>query len=639
MKKRVFISVAIAIMMSFALMFSACNGTNGSGEPTPRPTQFEAPTGLVVCFDTMLATWNPVEDAMTYSIQIEGIGNDNFLEVRNTAHTTFNLATLFGLHPATTYQVSVQTRARGTVHATTGVRGTIAASEFSEPVVFHNGRNIDFVYYSDFGAVGDGVTDDSQAIVDAHDHANRNNMPVRADSGRTFLFRGNRTAVVQTDTDWQDAEIIIDNSNVGTAHTTFVFNVTCRLTPTTLGVGDNAITSLYAGQTSLGRTFEHDSFIHIIDNSTPRFIRRTSFAANSTAAWNTNLGVAQTDVIIVDRDGNVDPSTPILWGFDDISMSHVRPIDSVPLTLRGGIFTTISNEAGADGGDASRLNLYYNRGIGIERSNTLVYGITHYVYNNTVANLNSPYNGFIVARDCAKVTVMNSRLTARRNTAHGTYDISAIRVANFYVIDTVQTNDISSADYWGIFASNFCKNIVFDGVEFSRFDAHMGVHNTTITNSYLGRMGLQIIGTGLLHIENTTIINNNFINLRQDYGSTWNGDILIRNSEFRPTGANATLIMGRNDGDWDFGYICYMPRNITIDGLRVTGAIGSAQNNFRLFANTFVYTTNSGANPPVVFPAMLTETVTISNLTRTNGAGFVRSITAGQYDDITIMVL
>jgi len=632
MKKRIFISAVIAMLMSFALVFTACDGL-----PTTRPSaQFEAPTGLTVCFDSMLATWNPVEDSMKYTIRIEGEG---FLEVRNTARTTFNLASLHGLLPATAYYVSVMTRARGANNTTTDVQRIVAASVFSEPVIFHNGRNINFVYYSDFGAVGDGAADDSQAIVDAHDHANRNNMPVRADSGKKFLFRANRTAVIQTDTDWQDAEIIIDNSNVGAGHTTFVFNVTSSLTPTTLGVGGNAVTSLYAGQTSLGRTFDYDSFIHLIDNSTPRFIRRTSFAANSTAAWNTNLGVAQADVIIVDKDGNVDPSTPILWDFNDISMSHVRPIDPVPLTLRGGIFTTISNEAGGLNGEAGRLNLYYNRGIGIERSNTVVYGVTHYVSNNDVANLNSPYNGFIVARDCAKVTVMNSRLTARRNTVHGTYDISAIRVANFYVIDTVQTNYISSPNYWGIFASNFCKNIVFDGVEFSRFDAHMGVHNTTIINSSLGRMGLQIIGTGLLHIENTTIINNNFINLRQDYGSTWNGDILIRNSEFRPTGANATLIMGRNDGDWDFGYICYMPRNIVIDGLSITGEIGSAPNNFRLFANTFVHTASPGANPPILFPAVLTDTIRIGNLTRINGSGFVRSINAGQYEDIIITIL
>jgi len=48
----------------------------------------------------------------------------------------------------------------------------------------------------------------------------------------------------------------------------------------------------------------------------------------------------------------------------------------------------------------------------------------------------------------------------------------------------------------------------------------MGVANATIRNSTLGHMGINAIGEGLLLIENTKIMANRIVNLRNDYGST-----------------------------------------------------------------------------------------------------------------------
>ena len=61
----------------------------------------------------------------------------------------------------------------------------------------------------------------------------------------------------------------------------------------------------------------------------------------------------------------------------------------------------------------------------------------------------------------------------------------------------------------------------------------------------------------------------NLVNLRNDYGSTWEGEIVIRNSVFVPAGGrpvSASLIGGRNSGNHDFGYTAYMPERITIEG-------------------------------------------------------------------------
>ncbi len=62
------------------------------------------------------------------------------------------------------------------------------------------------------------------------------------------------------------------------------------------------------------------------------------------------------------------------------------------------------------------------------------------------------------------------------------------------------------------------------------------------------------------------------VSFRQDYGSTWEGDLVIRNSRWVPACGDETwphLIGVRNDGTHDFGYPCSMPQTVTIDGLVV----------------------------------------------------------------------
>ena len=100
-------------------------------------------------------------------------------------------------------------------------------------------RVMHIVHYLDFGAVGDGVTDDFDAIKTAHDFANEYGLPVIAcygmqDAGLTFhLGARAETIKIMTDVDWTGASFIIDDtlydvsSNI---RTTSVFSVVSGLT-------------------------------------------------------------------------------------------------------------------------------------------------------------------------------------------------------------------------------------------------------------------------------------------------------------------------------------------------------------------------------------------------------------------------
>src|SRR5688572_20640899 len=72
-----------------------------------------------------------------------------------------------------------------------------------------------FVRYSDLGAKGDGTTDDMDAIAATHAFANLHGLMVKADAGATYYIGGeDRTAVIQTDTDFGTADFIIDDTEV-----------------------------------------------------------------------------------------------------------------------------------------------------------------------------------------------------------------------------------------------------------------------------------------------------------------------------------------------------------------------------------------------------------------------------------------
>ncbi|MFD2146375.1 hypothetical protein [Mucilaginibacter antarcticus] len=314
---------------------------------------------------------------------------------------------------------------------------------------------------------------------------------------------------------------------------------------------------------------------------------------------------------------------PIIWDFEQITNITALPIDQDLLKITGGRFTTIANKAESN-------YTYYSRGIAVRRSHVLIEGLRHDIKDE--GDHGAPYGGFINIGECAYVTVRNTILTghqtystigaAGKPVTMGTYDLSVNHAVNVSFINCSQTNNIDDTRYWGILGSNFCKNLLYDSCTLSRFDAHQGVANATIRNSTLGHMGINAIGSGLLKIENSTVRAKSFVNLRSDYGSTWQGEVLIRNCVFIPAGGkpigSAALISGSNSGQHNFGYTCYMPERITIEKLRIDDS--KHQNNYNgpaIFSNF---------NPEMKdetyqekFPYVLTNKVMLRGVTTASG--------------------
>ena len=83
-------------------------------------------------------------------------------------------------------------------------------------------------------------------------------------------------------------------------------------------------------------------------------------------------------------------------------------------------------------------------------------------------------------------------------------------------------------------------------------------------------------------IENSHLYNNLLVIFRPDYGSTWRGDVIVKNVTIHNTSESVNLFNAR----WvnhDFGYPTYLPENIVIDGLKITNG-----NTVTVFTEKFI---------------------------------------------------
>ena len=442
-----------------------------------------------------------------------------------------------------------------------------------------------YVSYEDFGAVGDGVANDFFAMKAAHEYANQYGLPVRADGARTYRISNTETdgvassITVMTDTDFCGATVIFDDTDIawcegeGKCHDTYIFEIESRYTPITVDKEYlERINELGGIRRNLTRKIDtgtsFPAMLVIKNDEKTVYIRYGS---------NQSSGVAQSELVVIDSDGNIDGATPLLFDYERVSEIVAYRIDEPELTFENGNFVTRASRKNL----VDEFHMLY-RGIVIHRPNVHVRGIRHSVENEIfkgetldgVQFIGHSYWGFIITEYTHNILIEDSVFQARAYYLQGTYDLIATMTDRLVLKRCDQSNFFPTHTYplWGVAGTNYCKNMIYEDSRINRYDAHQGVVNGRITNCEVA--SVRLIGGGDMLIEKTKIYCNSHVSpiqLREDFGATFRGTLTVKDSELvdgRGRGSNPSSILVAQSSNWDFGYDTFFP-NIVIDNLKL----------------------------------------------------------------------
>ncbi len=506
-----------------------------------------------------------------------------------------------------------------------------------------------FVKYSDFGAFGDGVSEDFVALYNAHVFANEHGLDVFADAGATYYIHDfDKPIPIKTNTDFTGAKFIIDDTGDAVfEHRTLPLFLVDKDNDAKYYSNDElksnfSVSAINFGDTSipwLKGKLEVKSLIRFTNSKHRDFIRYGS---------NVNSGNPRTDCLLVDTDGSVDGDTPVAFDFSDVTEIEIFRTDDKPITIKGGYFETICCRVVAATEFENKWRGYY-RAFKVIRSNTTVCDMTHKMIDEPdIPNTgygrgedeklrqSYPYYGFVYFYNtfnsyaknlalCGHTTYYEDKPTSTKPVPMGSYDLVIEYSSHVYCENITNGVDINDTRYWGIMSSNGAKNMEFKNCSMSRFDAHRGFWNARLIGCTFGQT-INVIGGGRIEITDTTrTTGTHFIALRGDYGATFNGDIILKNctylgkksyrgvktDEFSDKGIVLIFCGFHADTEkfleWDFGYTCYMPRKIYIEDLKLG-----------LPCNTFVFNNieDAGFDGTHKNTYQITETVHFKNSKR-----------------------
>ncbi|MBE6644316.1 MAG: hypothetical protein E7612_02930 [Ruminococcaceae bacterium] len=533
--------------------------------------------------------------------------------------------------------------------------------------VLPNGRG--YVTYEDFGAVGDGKTDDFGAIYRTHEYANAHKLDVKGTPDKSYYIFDTTLGTdsvysvkIKTSVDFRGAHFIIDDTNL-TVMKTYpreremafkpIFEVVPDEEHKVFRIEDKVRLEKIAAQGLNQKTekidlgIDWDGPVMIVPyNSSHKVFRRRGTSGYAGSAMN--------ELIVVDKDGIIDPETPIMFSYASLDYIDVYKLDpSTAITIENGVFTTLESRVNhyipkEDGELEYIYHGYIDRGMTVTRSYTTVKNIEHKVtggfslLDRAERKLEGAmYSGFFKARSANCITfkdcIMPGRTSPGPGNGHSSYNFNAIMVnkivldgcvqPNFWLTVDPETFEIkNAAKYdenaighavkaaentcvsegfadvngvkvrlcWGIGGTNFCKNMEYLNSTLSRFDAHAGLYHGKIINCNVS--GLELTGVGDFVLENSNWYQYAptipLLFLRSDYGFHWNGDTVIKNVNAYMMNREEIYIAHHNFSNWYYGYTCAFP-NVIIDNLKYFDAKTDEQMKPGYKANLFRFRTQS----------------------------------------------
>jgi len=337
--------------------------------------------------------------------------------------------------------------------------------------------NRDYVTYEDFGAVGDGKTEDFGAIYKTHEYANAHGLTVKGTPGKTYYIKDTtlgteevQVAKIKTNVDWCGANFVIDDTEL-----TVMRDYSCRkmalesifeVVPDDehmpFRLDDPTLLSRIAEQGLNQQTkridlgLDFDGPVMIIPYNSAHCV----FRRRGTGQYN---GSPMHEIIVVEADGSISEETPIMFSYKSIDYMDVYKLDPTSaISIKNGVFTTLESRVNhylpkADGTLEYIYHGYIVRNLHVMRSYTTVENIEHRVsggftlLDRAERNLEGAmYHGFFVADDANHVTFKNCIIPGRTSPGpgggHSSYGFKANHVNKIVLDGCFQPNFWISID-------------------------------------------------------------------------------------------------------------------------------------------------------------------------------------------------
>lgn len=491
--------------------------------------------------------------------------------------------------------------------------------------------------YELFGAKGDGITNDYEAVKAAHDYANELYIQqgimttVYGQSDKQYYISSASERIdIITNVDWQGSTLIIDDYADANGdgvndilYTEPVFDIVpdmkaasgWALSIDISAAEYNAVSSSVIGPSlsdteGIIQAVKNSSYYKRYSNIRTDFDKCTVWGAyveSETYRWirkgSSATGGNRTGEIITFNSMTGELLTNIEYTYDDLRMIRVFPIRNDQISVGNAVIKTLTNNRVFE---TQNKNSYTYRNIRMRYTgNVLIHDITHILdenrhpytgtyQSNSAANY---YYGIIDLQNDAYIRLQDLNLSAHTpalrpgtaNTYEGTYDLCADSVAYVYM-DHISYNDyqkdILDDSRWGTIGTNQGKYVFLENCTVNRFDSHREIKDIYLKDSVFGIKGLTLTGRGVFYAENITFDQAQTpIQLRQDYGASWDGSMYFDGARFfLPDSQHSYLIYAYNTENWDFGYRSFFPdlymRNVTVSSGKETEPV------LFLFANS-----------------------------------------------------
>ncbi len=425
----------------------------------------------------------------------------------------------------------------------------------------------------------------------------------------------------RTDTDWEGTYFVIDDRGLqitsaefktrvfgirgngkrapdGTYYSNSGKDITATLVANS-GVSEGEII-VAKGAKKLNFAPGMPMMIQLIDASIKHYIR---------SGGNQNDGDDQSEVILIDEFGNISNTTPVEWDYTYTAANFTAkayPITDEPIKYSGldnnGNITCTFENITWDGVDVSEYSSC-QRMIMVRRSNVTIEGIDRvFTEDDDNTTPRQAYNGLVyvwlanntVIKDMSVYQHLGHYVKdANGNTTNslGSYEFSGLNSINTTWENCVIKNffnEDGTVTYKGMFGTNYMRNMYLRNCFLNSFDSHSGAYNVTIEDSTFEH--INFIGGGDIRLNNVTVYTPKYqkmaIQLREDYGSTWNGNLYMDNVTVRYSANDAPeyidLVRAYYTNHY-YGYTSYLPHNIYANNVR-TQAYSRSDDNC-VFAN------------------------------------------------------